>query len=452
MSLLYLAWKNLRHKPLNTLLCLILFALGVGLISLLLNLNRQIEENFNKNLAGIDLVIGAKGSPLQLILCSMYHVDNPTGNISLEKAKAFLNPKHPLIAQAVPLSLGDSYRSYRIAGTTYDILQLYNASLAEGKLWANDMEVTIGATVAEALHLHVGDTFKSSHGLVEGIEEHEHDFKVTGILNPAGSVIDQLILCNTQSIWESHAHAAADGERPTVNGSPSGAGGVDGSEPHDHAEHDHEHREEPPTNYDSLALRQAAENERLTLMKQPDKDITSILIRFRSRTNIQSLNMGRNINENTDLMAASPPNEIARLQTNLGVGTDALKALAWVIVFVSGLSIFISLYSSLKERKYELALMRVMGGSPGTLFQLILTEGLLLAILGYGLGILLSHAGMTVLAGFMENAYRYSFKGWRFLIAEFWLLAGALAVGFVAALLPAIQARRTDISNTLAKS
>lgn len=439
--MLKLSWKNLVNKPLNMALSLILFALGVGLVSLLLNLNHQIEENFDKNLAGVDLVLGAKGSPLQMILCAMYHVDNPTGNIPVEKSRAFLNPKHPLIKQAVPLSLGDSYRGYRIVGTTYDILQLYNASLAEGTLWANPMEATIGAAVAETAHLHIGDTFRSSHGLVEGIEEHEHDFKVVGILKPSGSVIDQLVLTPSESIWESHEH----------EGGSSTGDSLDSASSHEHDGHDHEHTKVAPTTFDSLTLSKLAEQQRLELMEKTDKDITAILVKFRSRTNIQALNMGRNINENTDLMAASPPNEIARLQTNLGLGAETLKALAWVIVIVSGLSIFISLFSSLRDRRYELALMRVMGGSRGTLFRMILLEGLILAVLGYVLGIVLSHAGMGILAGFMKNTYRYSFSGLRFLPEEAWLFVGALAVGFVAALIPALQARRTDISETLAR-
>ncbi|MCF8246296.1 MAG: ABC transporter permease [Saprospiraceae bacterium] len=443
--MLKLSWKNLINKPLNMALSLILFALGVGLVSLLVNLNHQVEENFDKNLAGVDLVLGAKGSPLQMILCAMYHVDNPTGNIPIEKARAFLNPKHPLIKQAVPLSLGDSYRGYRIVGTTYDILQFYNATIAEGKLWANPMEVTVGAAVADAQHLHIGDKFKSSHGLVEGIEEHEHDFTVVGILKPSGSVIDQLVLTPSESIWESHAHAS---DSSAVRQLAVGSQDTTTAEVH---EHEHEHTKVAPTTYDSLTISQLAQQQRLELMEKTDKDITAILIRFRSRTNIQALNMARNINENTELMAASPPNEIARLQTNLGLGADTLKMLAWVIVIVSGLSIFISLFSSLRDRRYELALMRVMGGSRGTLFQLVILEGLLLAVMGYVLGIVLSHFSLGILAGFMKSTYRYSFSGWKFLPEEGWLFVGALAVGFVAALIPALQARRTDISETLAQ-
>ena len=101
MNLVRLSWKNLTNKPWAMLLSVVLFALGVGLISLLFLLEKQLQDNFEKNLAGIDLVIGAKGSPLQLILSSMYHIDAPTGNVALKDAKPFLNPNHPLIGQAL---------------------------------------------------------------------------------------------------------------------------------------------------------------------------------------------------------------------------------------------------------------------------------------------------------------------------------------------------------------
>jgi len=161
--------------------------------------------------------------------------------------------------------------------------------------------------------------------------------------------------------------------------------------------------------------------------------------------------MQRNINENTDMQAATPAFEINRLYSMMGTGTDALQMLAYVIVFVSGLSIFISLFSSLRERKYELALMRVMGASPTKIFALIVLEGLVLAVLGYLIGIALSHIGMEILAKYMSDAYRYSFSGALFLKEELYLLFGALGIGFVAAIIPAIQAKNTDISRTLGK-
>lgn len=422
MNLFGLSLKNIFYKPLSTALSLILFALGVGLISILFLLSTQVQEKFDKNLAGIDLVIGAKGSPLQLILSSMYHIDNPNGNISIKEATPFIREGHPLIGTAIPLSLGDSYGGYRIVGTTEDIFDLYGAELQEGELWKKPMEVVIGAAVAQDTRLQLGDTFNSSHGfdLNENlVHEDAGSFKVVGILQASGAVTDQLILTPPESIWAVHDHGAEEA----------------------HEETDSTHMEEHHEHYDAIK----------PLTSYPDKDITAILLQFKSRTNIQALNMLRGINENTDLLAASPPIEINKLYDNMGVGIDALRVLALVIVFVSGLSIFISLFSSLKERKYELALMRTMGASRSFLFILIILEGLLLAAFGYLLGIALSHMGMEVMAGAMKESYRYTFSGFVFLREEIILLAGALGIGFVAAVIPAIQASRTDISTTLSE-
>ncbi len=450
MSLLYLGWKNLINKPLSLLLSLVLFALGVGLISLLLILNKQLDEQFRKNQAGINLVVGAKGSPLQLILSSMYHVDYPTGNIPIADCKAFLNPNHPLFSLAVPLSMGDSYEGYRIVGTTDKILELYQAEIGEGRWWEKLYEVTLGAGVAEDMNLKIGDTFKSSHGFIldeDLVHDDAESFKVVGILKPTGSVIDQLILTNSQSVWAVHDHSMAEAHETEA-----------ADHDHDHDDHDHDHgaggheEHEHEAAADSISHdHHDHEEEGLKpLAEYPDQAITSILIRYKN-INAQTLSLPRNINENTDLMAANPAYEIDKLFAMMGTGEQSLRVMAIIIMIVSGLSIFISLYSSLKDRKYELALMRVMGASPGSLFFLIIMEGLLLAVMGYLLGIALSHIGMEVLADYMKDAYRYTFSGAVFLQQEIYLLGGALILGFIAAFIPAVQAQRTDISETLAE-
>jgi putative ABC transport system permease protein len=426
MSILHLSWKNILNKPLNLVLNLVLFALGVGLISLLLLVNVQLEDKFEKNFAGIDLVIGAKGSPLQLILSSLYHLDAPTGNMPVSEAKAFLNPKHPIFKSAIPLSLGDSHRGYRIVGTNTGFIDLYAAKFADGKLFEENMEVVVGATVAKNLNIKPGDEFKSSHGLIEDenlVHEDAAPFKVVGILKKTGSVIDQLIVTKTQSIWAVHDEHDHEAEE---------------SAEHDHneAEHNHEHDE-------------AEHSEDLPLTSYEDKSITSLLVKFKGR-NIQALNMARNINENTNFQAATPAIEINRLYTLLGVGEEALKGMALLIIFVSGLSIFISLFSSLRERKYELAVMRTLGARPGFLFQLIVFEGMVLAVLGFLCGIALSHGSMILLADFLEKSYRYDFSAAIFLKEEIYLFGGSLIIGIIAAIIPAFQASKTDIHATLA--
>ncbi len=451
MNPLYLSWKNLLHKPLSMLLSIVLFALGVGLISLLFLLENQVQQNFERNLASIDLVVGAKGSPLQLILSSMYHIDAPTGNISIKEARPFLNPNHPLIEQSVPLSMGDSYRGYRIVGTTQDILDWYEAEIDEGEIWQRNFEVTIGASVAKELNLQLGDQFQSSHGFIDDenlSHEDAHAFKVVGILQPSGTVMDQLILTTTQSFWLVHDH------EESVEEEEKSSEAEQEEEEHEHEEgeeHDHdEHADEEETAADHDHDHDHDEIPKPLLEEDEEKEITSILIKFKGR-NYQALNMQRAINENTDMQAATPAIEINRLFSMMDTGEQALRVLAIVIIFVSGLSIFISLYNSLKERKYELALMRSMGATPFGIFSLIISEGLLLAVIGYVLGILLSHTGMQALAGAMKDAYRYSFSSTEFLPQEAWLLAGALVIGFVAAILPAIQASQTDIADTLTR-
>lgn len=420
MNALKLSWKNLTNKPLSLLLSVTLFSLGVGLISLLLLLNKQLEEKFEKNLAGIDLVIGAKGSPLQLILCNMYHIDAPTGNIDISEAAPFLRPNHPLIADAVPLSLGDNYRGFRIIGTTSAFLDLYESTIAKGTLFQQHFDVVIGDHVARQLNLQLGDTFYSAHGFDQA-EDMEHEsaqpFKVVGILAPTGAVVDQVILTTPPTIWMVHEH-----EGPSAD--------------HAHEEgEDHGHE-------------QAIETYDQPLLSYPDKQITSILLRFSAR-NFRTLSMQRNINQNTSLQAATPAIEINRLFNLMGVGLETLKILAWVIVIVSGLSIFISLLSALKDRRYELALMRVMGAGRSKLFLLIILEGLMIAVLGFIIGIALSHLSIEYLSGYMQDAYRYSITGKVWMKEEGWLFGGCLAVGLISALIPAWHAFRTDISETL---
>ncbi len=432
MNIIKLAWKNLTARPLSMLLTLVLFALGVGLTSLLFLVNKQLTEKFEKNLAGVDVVVGAKGSPLQLILCNMYHVDVPTGNIALKAAKPFLNPRHPLIKQAIPLSLGDSYKGYRIVGTLKDFVSLYKGEISEGTLWNNTMEVAIGATVASKTGLKIGDTFASNHGLNEEGDEHDQtQFKVSGIFRPSNTVLDQLIVTNTQSIWQVHEHGEEEKKEHT-----------DKEDDHSHTEH-----QESETPQELLPT-----DDRTVLMSADStKQITSLLLQFKNNKGIQALNFQRNLNENTDMQAATPALELNRLFEMMGVGENALKALALLIVVVSGLSIFIALYNSLKDRKYELALMRVMGAGRSKLFLLIILEGLLLSFIGFVAGIALSHGAMSLLARYMSESYRYSFTGWVWMKEEGFLGLGALAIGLLAAIIPAITAYRTAISRTLSR-
>lgn len=444
MKILKLAYKNIIHNPLNLVLSIILFGLGIGLINFLFLFNSQLKTKFDSNLAEIDLVIGAKGSPLQMILSSMYHIDNPTGNIEIGEAKAFLNPKHPLIKASVPLSLGDSYKSFRIVGSTDSLMSFYGAELESGDVYSKDFEVTIGRAVADDTGLKIGDQFTSSHGFNDDEDlAHEHAaFKVVGILKGAGNVIDQLIITNPSTVWNVHDHET---EVKVIEGEDSHEGHDHGEGGHDHEGHDHAGHDHGTHQNSSAPFART----NVELLKYPDKEITSILVKFKNRTNFQSLSMPRAINENTDMQAASPAIEINRLYSMIGIGREMIKWLAFLIAFISAVSIFIVLYKSMRERKYELALIRVMGGSRSNLFQLITYEGMIMTGIGFLVGFILSHVGMEIVANSLQSSYKYSFSGFYFMKFEILLFLVSLLIGLIASLIPAIKAARTDIHSTL---
>ncbi len=146
MNIIILVWSYIKSRPLNTAISIALLALGISVITIMLLFNNQLQQKMNDNARGIDLVIGAKGSPMQLILCNIFHIDFPTGNISLREADRV--SRNGLIRTAIPLALGDSYQSFRIVGTSRSYPELYRAEIASGNWWTGNLEVTLGSNVA----------------------------------------------------------------------------------------------------------------------------------------------------------------------------------------------------------------------------------------------------------------------------------------------------------------
>ena len=421
MNLAKISWSNLTNKPMSSFLSGLLMTLGIAIISLLLLLNQQLQEQFSRNIRGIDMVIGAKGSPLQLILSSIYQIDAPVGNIPLDEATRLTH--NPMIKTAIPLAMGDSYRSFRIVGTNQTYLTHFGATLAEGKLFSADLEVVIGPRVAQTTGLKLGDSFASQHGLDGNGEAHdEKKYRVVGILAPGNSVCDQLILTNLASIWAVHDHDEREGDHHA-----EASANVPGTAPdtHEH-EHDEAHEAGP----------------------EPSREITSMLVKFR---NPMGMMLKRGIDMNSKLQAALPAIEVNRLFDLLGVGVQTLRGLALAIIIVAGISVFVSLYNSLKERRYEMALMLSMGATRAQLFSMLLLEGLVLAVVGFVAGLALSRLGLWLLSGFVEGNYHYSLANLSILPDEWWLLAVALAIGGLAAALPALGVYRLNISQTLAE-
>jgi len=429
MSLPALAVAFIRERLLASLLQVLLLAVGLASIVFLLLAGSQLGERVSRDTRGIDLVVGAKGSPLQLVLSAVFHVDTPTGNIPLEEALALR--RHPLVRHAIPLALGDTYSGYRIVGTEPALLEHYGVTFATGAVWSGPMEVVVGATVARERGVRVGDTVVGSHGLGDGGEAHdEHPYRVTGILAPAGSVVDRLLLTSLESVWSVHAPPAA---VPVASPLPPEPGA---------AAHAHEHAHRAPVRAQGGGGPPAH--------AQPPREVTALLIRYASP--IAAAQLPRQINTRSALQAASPAVESARLVRLLGVGMEALRVFAWVLVGTAGIALFISLFSALSERRRDLALLRSLGLSRMRVLALVLLEGLLLCAAGGILGIAGGHLAAELVGRHVPAAADWALTGALWAPGEGWLLAAALAVGLLASLLPALLAYRVDVARELARS
>jgi putative ABC transport system permease protein len=400
MSLLGLAWRYLWSRPLTSGLNLLLLTLGLTAVGLVALSRDAVERALTRDLAGIDLVVGAKGSPMQLILAGVFHLDVPPGNIPLAEAEALA--RHPQVAQLIPLSLGDNLDGFRIVGTSHDYPAHYGVQLAGGRWWAMSMEAVLGAQVARQTGLVPGQSFHGAHGLGRGGMVHDDlAYQVTGILRPCGCVLDRLVLTATESVWDVHdeMHGAADMDEA-----------------------------------DLQALR-------------ADREITLALLRY--NTPLAAVTFPRMVNDGTGMQAAAPAVEVTRLMAMLGVGLQVLRGMGLVLLLVAGLSVFVGLWSALRDRQADLALLRLLGAPPRRVAGVLLVEALWLGLLSAAIALFLIGGLAAGLGWWLMQAQSVVLvidTPWRVL----WPLpVFAVLVALLSALVPTWSAYRQDVHHLL---
>lgn len=402
MKTLFFAWRYLWARPLGAALNVLLLSLGLASITFLLLVGYQLNQAFERDLAGIDVVVGAKGSPMQLILSGVLHLDVPPGNVPLQAVRAL--EKHPLVASVIPISLGDNFQGFRIVGTSHDYVALYHAHMAQGRLWDAPLQVVLGAAAAKKLGAGLGATFAGTHGLGAGGHAHgDSHYTVVGVLAPSGTVLDRLILTDTASVWRVHGSA----------------------DEVDDDDHDHEKAG----------------------AKVSEREVTMALVRY--KTPLAAMSFPRYVNSSTSMQAAAPAQEISRLLLMLGLGTDVLRAFAGVLLITAGLSVFIALWSAVRERRGDLALLRMLGAPPAKVAALLLCEALWLGLLTAALGLLLGQGLAAALGWFLQLDTSLLVAGMVWPSELAWVPALALGVSLGAALLPAIGAYRVSVLELL---
>ena len=402
--LVRLIWASIRAKPLAWAFHILSLALGVAVVVALLAIDKGLDNRFARDLGGVDLVVGAKGSPLQIILSSIFQIDQPTGNVPI----AVLNrlKQNMLVKDAVPVSLGDNVGGYRIVGTSTDYLKLYDARLARGRVWNTMLEAVLGDTVARDEHLKIGDVFVGEHGLAPGGEKHFHSpYRVVGILAPTGTVADRLALTDISSVWKVHEHenaehAAAVASETNVSDSHEG-----------------------PDLYPSIG-----------------NEVTAVLVRYRSA--MGALMIPRLLKNAPNVQTAVPALELIRLNKLLGTGSSVLRGFGIGLLALSGMGFFVALLSAVQDRQRELALLRALGGSPGLLLRMVLVEALLLGLVGGIVGLVLGRVAATVAARIVERGGGPVLALPSVGVAELVIVVAAILLAVAAAAVPAISAYR----------
>ncbi|GLB49820.1 ABC transporter permease [Neptunitalea lumnitzerae] len=398
-------WKisidNIKHKPLNFVLSVLFLAVGFALLLGVEELNMSFKSQFNKGLSGVDLVVGAKGSPLQLVMASLLQIDNPIGNISYQEAEKI--GRNRLIEKAVPISYGDNYNGFRVVGTTDAYASLFHGEIVEGRKPIKPFEVAVGNAIAKKELLKVGDTFKSSHGVVTGGHLHDKDLVVTGVYQATETVLDRLVITPLESVWEMHHHE----EKGEI-----------------HHEHKHEDK-----------------NEHI------EKEITALLVVFRSPTGL--LTIPRKINETTNMQAALPKYELEKLYNYTGVGVTIISYIAYLILSLSCFTLLLSLFKMISERVFDLALLRTYGAKTSELLKMVFYEGIILITIAITLGTLISQIIVLLVTMILKDDYLQGLSFDMPYLQFFKIVFLLLGVLFIAVLVSIIPLSKIKISKVL---
>lgn len=428
MNLFQIVLKNIKQRKLSASLTIVSTMLGVALVIAILIIKQESEDAFNQTATGYELIVAPKGSPLQVTLNTIYHIGLPVNNMPYKTYELLSNDKR--VKLAIPYVMGDNYKNFRIIGTNEKIFSEFEYQKGKkytfqtGNSFQKDNEAVIGSDVADKTGLKIGDSFIGSHGIeaYEYAEEHdEHKFIVTGILNKTFTPNDKVIFIPMESVWEMHYHGQ-ESITDTI-----------------HSQHDH--------NHDDHAHDQGHEH----TIPEERKTVTSILVSLKSPVYFDLLR--RQINDDKfagiNAQAIIPVLEIVQLFEIIGNINSILLIVAYLVIFVAIISILVSIYNTINERKRDIAIMRALGASRGKIFGIIILEGLFISLIGAVLGILAGHLAVYLFSPLISAKTGILITGLTFNIFELYLVLGTIILAVLVSILPAVKAYRTDVAKNL---
>lgn len=469
MSLWKIAWRSIQHRALASALTAFSMALGVALVVAVLVIHSVIDQSFRRSAQGYDLIVGPEGSPLELVLTTVYHLGKPIGTISHKQYMDVAFGQYARdIELAIPICTGENYKGYRIIGTVpefFDKLeyrdgQHYEFSAGNNFSAAGFYEAVVGATAARKAGLVVGSEFRPTHGLEEG-QGAEHDpFKIVGVLAPTGTPNDRAIFINIEGFYLMHEHGEGEDDAHDAD-EPAAAGTAeDAHDDHAHeegaqgdgAEGEHAHGEgangEGGANgHEDLAHEGHSHGEEGAL---DHRAVSAVLILTNQADPTRRIALPRWISEQAGIQAVAPAEVITNLfQGIVGNVQLVLMVLAVLVVIVAGIGMLVSIYNSMSDRRHEIAVMRALGARRNTVMSIVLLESILLSLGGGAVGVLIGHALTGALAPLIMEHTGVVVSALQFQWAELILIPGLVVLATVVGYLPAVIAYKTDVAQSL---
>ena len=398
MLILRLALRSLRSRLLTTSLTVASIALSVTLLVGIEHVRAGVRESFAGTIRGVDLIVGARGGTLQVLLSAVFGIGSPAGSVTVATFERW--QRHPAVKWAAPYTLGDSHRGFRVVGTTEEFFRRYRfrndgrIQFAQGRAATSHSDVVVGSEVAERLKYTIGSPIVVVHGLVDiGTSSHEaHPFQVVGILGRTFTPIDRSVYVTLDGIEAIHGTAVA--------------------------------------------------------VPQPQL-LTAFFIGTKNRFEALMLQREMNTDLTEPLTAVIPGVALGELWKNIGSAEVGLQVVAIFAVAIGLMGMLVALYSSLEARRREMAIFRAIGAGPRTIVTLLVLESAMLSLVGCAIGVAIVYAGLVLGQQPIEQRFGLHLAIRPLGSTEWKYLAVVLVSGVIIGFVPAIKAYRTSLVDGL---
>lgn len=416
MSFLFrLAARSAWNRRFTLGLMLLAIALSSAMLLGIERVRHEVRDGFSQSVSGTDLVVGARTSPVQLMLYAIFRIGGATNNMGWDSARKLA--KNPAVAWTIPLSLGDSHRGFPVLATNGNYFEHFHYGdgqalrLSEGRVFGSVFETVIGAEVAQRLHYKLGDHIVLSHGMgsLHLTDHADKPFTVTGILARTGTPVDRTVHIGLDAMEAIHLDWEGGAPMPGLSIAPA-------------------------------------------LVKKFDltpKTVTAVLVGLKNRAAVFGVQRDIADDSSEPLMAVLPGVALDELWQVVGVGENALLVVSGMVVIVGLAGLVSSILASLGERRRELAVLRSVGARPGDIFLLLACEGLAVMLAGVVLGVILLTLALFALGPFLSAQFGVTLHPALPAAGELQLLLWTIIAGFVASLLPGLRAYRLSLADGL---